>query len=299
MKILVSGASGLIGSALVPLLQAQGCEIVRLVRTPQTTPDAIYWNPATAEFADNALDGIDAVVHLAGENIASGRWTAARKARIKDSRVVGTRLLANAMATAANPPQHWICASAIGYYGNRGDEPLTENSSAGDGFLARLCVEWEAAAAPAVAAGIRVAFPRIGIVLSNRGGALAKMLLPFKLCLGGHLGNGRQYMSWISLHDLARALQFLLVTESISGPVNLSAPNPTTNREFTKAMGRALGRPTPFPAPAAILRLLLGEMAEQLLLNSARAMPSTLVDNGFQFDHETLDEALAATLATH
>ena len=299
MKILVSGASGLIGSALVPLLQAQGCEIVRLVRTPQTTPDAIYWNPATAEFADNALDGIDAVVHLAGENIASGRWTAARKARIKDSRVVGTRLLANAMATAANPPQHWICASAIGYYGNRGDEPLTENSSAGDGFLARLCVEWEAAAAPAVAAGIRVAFPRIGIVLSNRGGALAKMLLPFKLCLGGHLGNGRQYMSWISLHDLARALQFLLVTESISGPVNLSAPNPTTNREFTKAMGRALGRPTPFPAPAAILRLLLGEMAEQLLLNSARAIPGTLVDNGFQFDHETLDEALAATLAPH
>lgn len=299
MKILVSGANGLIGSALVPLLQAQGCEIVRLVRTPQTTPDAIYWNPATAEFADNALDGIDAVVHLAGENIASGRWTAARKARIKDSRVVGTRLLANAMATAANPPQHWICASAIGYYGNRGDEPLTENSSAGDGFLARLCVEWEAAAAPAVAAGIRVAFPRIGIVLSNRGGALAKMLLPFKLCLGGHLGNGRQYMSWISLHDLARALQFLLVTESISGPVNLSAPNPTTNREFTKAMGRALGRPTPFPAPAAILRLLLGEMAEQLLLNSARAIPGTLVDNGFQFDHETLDEALAATLAPH
>ncbi|MFM1550392.1 MAG: TIGR01777 family oxidoreductase, partial [Lentisphaeria bacterium] len=227
------------------------------------------------------------------------RWTTARKARIKDSRVVGTRLLANAMATAANPPQHWICASAIGYYGNRGDEPLTENSSAGDGFLARLCVEWEAAAAPAVAAGIRVAFPRIGIVLSNRGGALAKMLLPFKLCLGGHLGNGRQYMSWISLHDLARALQFLLVTESISGPVNLSAPNPTTNREFTKAMGRALGRPTPFPAPAAILRLLLGEMAEQLLLNSARAIPGTLVDNGFQFDHETLDEALAATLAPH
>ena len=299
MKILVSGASGLIGSALVPLLQAQGCEIVRLVRTPQTTPDAIYWNPATAEFADNALDGIAAVVHLAGENIASGRWTAARKARIKDSRVVGTRLLANAMATAANPPQHWICASAIGYYGNRGDQHLTESSSAGDGFLAELCVEWEAAAAPAVAAGIRVAFPRIGIVLSNRGGALAKMLLPFKLCLGGHLGNGRQYMSWISLHDLARALQFLLVTESISGPVNLSAPNPTTNREFTKAMGRALGRPTPFPAPAAILRLLLGEMAEQLLLNSVRAIPGTLVDNGFQFDHETLDEALAATLATH
>ncbi|MDP6451305.1 MAG: DUF1731 domain-containing protein, partial [Lentisphaeria bacterium] len=165
-------------------------------------------------------------------------------------------------------------------------------------FLAELCIEWEAAAAPAAAAGVRVVFPRIGIVLSNRGGALAKLALPFKLCLGGRLGNGGQYMSWISLHDLVRALQFLLVTESISGPVNLSAPNPATNRDFSHGMGRSYGRPTPFPAPAAILRLLLGEMAEQLLLNSIRATPGALVDNGFQFNHEKLDEALAAVLAT-
>ena len=281
MKILVSGSHGFVGSALVPFLTALGHQITRLVRP---------YDPA-------ALDGVEAVAHLAGESII-GRWTPGKKTQIRDSRVNGTRALAESLARLARPPLALVCASAVGYYGERGEERLQEDSPAGSGFLADVCREWEAAARPAVQQGIRVVNLRIGMVLSPHGGALAKMLPVFRLGLGGCLGSGRQYLSWIALDDLVEVIAFALAAPNLRGPVNAVAPTPVTNREFTKTLGRLLGRPTLCPVPAFAARLALGEMAEALLLASARVMPAALLASGFTFRYPDLDGALRHLVGT-
>ncbi len=235
---------------------------------------------------------MDAVVHLAGENISAGRWTDARKARIRDSRVQGTRLLCESLVGLSQPPKVLVCASAVGYYGDRKDEVLTEESTPGAGFLAEVCREWEEAAESAAQASIRVVYLRTGIVLSPSGGALAKMLLPFKLGLGGRIGGGGQYMSWIALNDAIGAIHHAIVTEALRGPANLVAPSPVTNLEFTKTLGRVLSRPTIFPLPGFVARLVLGEMADGLLLASTRAEPARLLGTGYVFRHPELEGAL-------
>ncbi len=295
MKILVTGASGLVGSALVPLLAGGGHEVARLGRSTPG-PGDIHWDPDAGVLDAAALEGFDGVIHLAGENIAAGRWNAARKRRIKDSRVRGTRLLAETLAALERPPRVLVSASAIGFYGDRGDKELGEESPAGTGFLTEVCREWEAATEAAAGKGIRVVHARLGVVLSRDGGALAKMLTPFKLGAGGIVGSGRQYMSWITLEDTVAALAHLLVTETAAGPVNVVAPAPVTNREFTKALGRALRRPTLFPLPAFVARVVFGEMADALLLGSTRVKPASLLDSGYVFRHGSLEEGLRAVL---
>ena len=297
MNTLVSGASGMIGSALVKRLAEEGHEVTRLVRSPPK-PDApeIHWDPAANRLEPSAVEGFDAVVHLAGENIAQGRWTEAKKDRIRRSRVQGTRLLAGAIAQANRPPKVLLAASAIGFYGDRGDEELDEDSAGGSGFLADVCRDWEAATQAAGERGIRVVNVRIGLVLSTTGGALARLLPLFRLGLGGRLGGGRQYVSWITLDDLGEVIAHLIVTESCRGPVNAVAPQPVTNRQFTRALGRVLRRPALIPVPAPALRLLLGEMAGALLLSSARALPRRLLDSGFTFQDPNLAGALARLL---
>lgn len=292
MKILVSGSTGLVGSALVPFLVSGGHEVVRLVRgQPQLGATEVPWDPQAGTIEAAKLEGLDAVVHLAGENIA-GRWTAAKKARIRSSRVEGTRLLAETLARLKRPPKTLIGASAIGYYGHRGGEVLREDSPPGAGFLADVCREWEAAARPAAEKGLRVVPLRIGVVLSAAGGALARMLTPFKLGLGGRIGPGNQFMSWIAIDDLTGAIHHALTTESLRGPVNAVAPRPATNLEFTKTLGRVLGRPTIFPMPAFAARLAFGEMADELLLASARVEPAKLVSSGYRFRAPELEGAL-------
>jgi uncharacterized protein (TIGR01777 family) len=291
MKIIVSGSTGLVGSALVRRLEAAGHSVVSLTRSAAGS-QGIHWDPAAGTIAAAALEGFDAVVHLAGENIAAGRWTAAKKARIRGSRVLGTHLLAETLARLAYPPKVLASASAIGYYGSRGDEILTESSPAGAGFLADVCRDWEQATDAAEKKGIRVAHLRFGVILSPEGGALAKMLLPFKLGVGGQIGNGRQFMSWIALDDTAEAVRHVLETETLRGRVNVVAPNPVTNYEFTKTLGRVLGRPTVLPMPAFAARLAFGEMANELLLASTRVQPTRLLEHGFTFRHPRLDEAL-------
>lgn len=294
MHVAVTGASGLIGSALVPLVSSAGNQITRLVRRPGGKGEAT-WDPSSGvDLA--ALDGIDAIVHLAGENIAAGRWTSAVKQRIRESRVQGTRMLCEALAKSPRPPKVLVCASAIGFYGDRGDEELTEESAAGKGFLADVVRDWEAAAAPASGAGIRVVNLRFGVVLSSHGGALAKMLLPFKLGAGGRVGDGRQYWSWISIDDAAGAVYHSLLTDVLSGPVNAVAPYPATNNDFTKTLGRVLRRPTVLPMPAFAARLALGEMANDLLLASARVVPRQLERSGYVFHQPTLEPALRHVL---
>jgi hypothetical protein len=242
------------------------------------------------------LEGFDGVVHLAGESIAAGRWTEKKKRRIRDSRVRGTRLLAESLAGLQNPPRVFVGASAMGYYGDRGEEVLREESAPGTLFLSAVCREWESAAQPLSARGVRVVHARFGLVLGSSGGALAKMLPPFRLGLGGVLGRGDQYMSWISLDDAVGALLHALSTESLSGPVNAASPAPVTNREFTKTLGRVLGRPTIFPLPAWAARLIFGQMAEELLLASARLEPAKLLKTGFTFRHPDLETALRHVL---
>lgn len=290
MKILVSGSSGLVGSALVPVLTKEGHEVIRLVRT--RSAGAAFWDPAAGLLDLGGQSGLDAVVHLAGENIAAGRWTTARKERIRASRVRGTRFLAETLAGLAQRPRVFACASAIGFYGDRGEEVLDEASPAGQGFLAEVCRDWEAAAEPARQAGVRVVHLRFGVILSPLGGALAKMLLPFRLGLGGRIGSGRQYLSWIALADALRAIHHALLREEVLGPVNVVAPNPASNRDFTKTLARVLWRPAFFPMPAWAARLAFGEMADELLLASARVLPRRLQETGFRFDHPDLEEAL-------
>ncbi len=292
MTILVTGASGLIGSALIPVLTREGHRVIRLVRAePKPGEAAIRWDPEAGTLEMAGLTGLDAVVHLAGENIA-GRWTAGKKARIRDSRVKGTRLLSESLARLPEPPNVLVCASATGYYGDRGEEILHEESAPGSGFLAEVCREWEAAADLAVQRGIRVVHLRFGLVLSPKGGALAKMLLPFRLGVGGIVGRGSQYWSWIALDDAVSAIHHALFTDTLRGPVNAVAPHPVTNREFTKTLGRVLGRPTPFPMPAFAARLAFGEMADALLLASARVEPAKLLATGYRFRHPELEGAL-------
>jgi len=299
-RILVSGATGLVGRALVAYLSAGGHTVVRLVRAgrdaapdPGVPTESVTWDPAGGAAASaSAFSGFDAVVHLAGENIAAGRWTAAKKARIRDSRVGGARALAEALARATKPPRTLVAASAIGYYGNRGDENLIEASPRGRGFLAEVCEAWEAAGAPARAAGIRVVHLRIGVVLSPLGGALAQMLPPFRLGAGGMIGDGHQWMSWIALDDLLDVILHSIAEESLSGPVNAVAPHPVSNEEWTKILGHVLNRPTLVPMPAFAARAAFGEMAEELLLASTRVLPERLLAARHPFRYLEAEAAL-------
>lgn len=296
MKILITGSGGLIGSNLIPLLAAEGHDVTRLTRSRSDgSPRAVYWDPDGGEIETGKLEGHDAVVHLAGENIA-GRWTDEKKKKIEESRVKGTRLLSKALTALAAKPRVIVSASGIGFYGDRGDEVLTEDSTRGEGFLARLCFDWEDALTPALEAGIRVVNMRLGIVLSTEGGALQKMLSPFRLGLGGRLGGGEQYWSWIAIDDVLSAIYHSLVTESLRGPVNFTAPEPVTNAEFTETLGSALGRPAIFHVPAFALRALLGEMAEETMLSSTRALPSRLLGSGYTFRYTELEDALGHLL---
>jgi hypothetical protein len=296
MNILLSGASGLIGSALAATLRAAGHQVVALRRNRmeghQPTP---WWDPDRNLIDLDGAGSFDAVVHLAGESI-SQRWTPAAKERIRTSRVQGTRLLAEALARQRKPPAAFVCASAIGFYGNRGDTWLDEESVAGVGYLADVCREWESAVAPARACGLRVVPLRFGVVLSPAGGALAKMLPIFRLGLGGRLGHGRQYWSWIALGDAVAAIHRVLEDQRLDGPVNVVAPNPVTNADFTRALAVILHRPASMPVPGFALRLLMGEMADGALLASARVRPSQLARTGFRFAWPDLDSALRALL---
>jgi len=296
MNILISGANGLIGSALATQLTAAGHRVGRLTRRPNR-PDDLGWDPGQGIFERSRLGEFDGVVHLAGEPVAGMRWTAEKKARIRDSRVEGTRLLAEALAGLDKPPRVLISASAIGYYGDRGDEVLDESSRAGTGFLADVAQAWEAAAQPAAAAGIRVVNPRFGVALSPAGGALKQMLTPFRLGAGGRIGSGKQFVSWIALDDVVGALALALETDALSGPVNVVAPGPVTNAEFTRELGAAVGRPTLLPVPAAMLRLALGEMSE-LLTASQRVLPRKLQEQHYSFRFPRLDAALRHLLTS-
>jgi hypothetical protein len=294
MKVLISGSSGLVGSALVRKLEGSGSDVGRLLRTTSATrPLDVLWQPGEL-LAPELVGGFDAVVHLAGRNLA-GRWNGRMKREIRQSRLLGTATISRAVADAfraCGRPSVLVSASAIGYYGSRGSELLNESSASGTGFLAKLCRDWEAAASPAAEAGVRLVLPRLGVVLSGEGGAMSRLLPIFRLGLGGRVGNGRQYWSWITLEDVVAAIEFAIANPALSGPVNLTAPNPSTNAEFTAALARALRRPAVFPVPAFALRLALGEMADEALLASQRVQPEKLLNAGFRFTHPQLDEAL-------
>ncbi len=294
MRVAITGSTGLVGSEVVEHLSAGGHEVVRVVRrAPAPGEKAVRWDPASGEVDAAGLEGFDAVIHLAGENIGSGRWTAARKVAIRDTRVNGTRLLCETLARLDRPPKTLVCASAVGYYGDRGEETLTEGSPPGTGFLAEVCREWEAASAPAARKGIRVVALRFGMVLSPKGGALPRMLPLFRAGLGGVIGDGRQYVGWVALDDLPRIILHALQRGGLSGPVNAVAPRPVTNREFTGVLGRSLSRPTPLPVPAFALRLAVGrEMADALVLASARVVPRRLEETGYRFRFPELGGAL-------
>ncbi|HUS91806.1 MAG TPA: TIGR01777 family oxidoreductase [Phycisphaerae bacterium] len=299
MNVLISGSTGLIGSALGVRLEGEGHRVGRLVRPGGDAPAGegdVAWDPAAGRIDAAGLEGWDAVVHLAGESIAR-RWTAARKARIRDSRIVGTTLLCEALAGRERWPGALVCASGVGYYGDRGEEVLTEDAPPGEGFLAEVCAGWEAATKPAADAGIRVVNARLAMVLSAEGGALRKMLRPFRMGLGGRIGSGRQYWSWVSLADAVSAICHALGTAALRGPVNLASPGPVTNRQFTRDLARVLGRPAVLPLPGFAARLLLGEMAEGLLLASARLRPRKLLESGFGFRHAELAPTLCELLA--
>ncbi len=286
-SVAITGGSGMVGTALAAVLRDGGHTPISITRKASSTED-IVWDPSTGLKDPSRLGTVDTVVHLAGENIAAGRWTAALKDRIRRSRVEGTRNLVKSIAAAGRRPKTLVCASAIGYYGDRSDTVLDESASAGMSFLADVCREWEHEAQAASALGLRVVTVRIGVVLSPKGGALAKMLLPFKLGAGGIIGSGRQYWSWIGLHDLVRSIAFCIEHDAIRGPVNAVSPYAMTNYDFTKGVGRALHRPTLFPLPAFMAKLVLGEMADELLLSSTRVTPKKLQEHGFQFDYPEL-----------
>ena len=296
--VLMSGASGAVGLAIRASLQARGVRVVQLVRGTPRGDDQIQWNPqAATPVADvQALNGMSAAIHLSGANLSGHRWTSAYKRELFVSRVHSTHALAVLLAGLTRPPRTLVVASAVGIYGNRGEEILDERSAPGEGFLADLCLHWEEAARPAAGAGMRVVHTRFGIVLDKNSGALKKMLPLFRAGLGGRLGSGNQWMSWVSLADLVRATEFMLATDALQGAVNVTAPNPVTNREFTHVLARHLRRPAILPAPALALKLAFGKMADEALLASTRAMPSELLKAGFQFRHSTLDAALEGVL---
>ncbi|HEY0099108.1 MAG TPA: TIGR01777 family oxidoreductase [Pyrinomonadaceae bacterium] len=302
MKIIVTGSSGLIGSALVASLTQRGDEVTRLVREKSGAARAgeareVLWSPSRGELNGAELEGHDAAIHLAGDPIAEGRWTDEKKRRIRESRVQGTTLLAGTLARLSAPPRVLLTASAVGYYGDRGAELLTEASAPGEDFLSGVCREWEASAEAAKAAGIRVVKLRFGVVLSGAGGALTKMLTPFKLGVGGKIGSGKQYMSWIALEDALGAILHALTHEELAGAVNVVAPRAVTNAEFTKTLGSVLGRPTLFFVPAFAARLAFGEMADAALLASQRAEPTQLKATGYAFKYPELEGALRHELA--
>ena len=296
MKTLVSGSHGLVGRALIKSLLNRGDTVSRLVREAPSGSNEIEWHPNQDQIDVRKLNGFDAVVHLAGESIASGRWSPEKKTRIRESRIKGTKLLSGALAQASHPPRVFVSASAIGFYGNRGDEVLTEQSAAGNDFLAGVCKEWEQSAEPAVEKGIRLVKARFGIILDKDGGALAKMLPPFRMGIGGRIGDGKQWMSWIGLADVIGALEFVIENQALSGPVNFVAPNPVTNATFTSALGRILGRPTFLPVPAFGARLAFGEMADALLLSSQRVEPKRLNETAYRFRYSNLNDALSEIL---
>jgi uncharacterized protein (TIGR01777 family) len=297
-RILITGASGLVGSALIPVLETRGHRVIKLVRgTASDTSGKATWSPDAGQIDLGGAGSIDAVVHLAGDPIAK-RWTPEVKRRIRDSRVKGTRLLSETLAGLHTPPKVLVCASATGFYGDRGDEWLDETSALGKGFLAEVCREWETASTPAEKRGIRVVHLRTGIVLSSKGGALARMLPPFRLGLGGRLGDGRSHWSWIALDDLLEVIQHALTNVSLHGPVNAVSPNPVTNAEFTKTLGRVLQRPTLFPVPRFAVELIFGEMGREAMLASFRVKPAKLIGAGFNFHFPELERALRHLLGT-
>jgi len=291
MKIAIAGASGLVGSALIPILQSDGNQVTRLVRsTPKA--DEIEWHPNQDEVSAHGLEGFDVIINLAGENIAGGRWTDEQKRKIRDSRVNGTHLLSEAIARMTSKPRVFICASATGIYGDRDDETLDEQSESGGGFLAGVCREWEMATEPASKAGVRVVNLRFGPILARDGGMLSKLLTPFKMGMGGKVGSGKQYISWIALDDAVNAIKLAIDDQSINGPLNVVSPNPVRNEEFTKTLGHVLNRPTALAMPAFAARLAFGEMADEMLLTSQKVMPKRLSQAGFQFLHPTLEGAM-------
>jgi uncharacterized protein len=293
-RLLVTGSSGLIGSALLTSLRAHGAQVARLLRGPASGEDQISWDPARP-LSPETVSGFDAVIHLAGESVV-GRWTTAKKSRIRNSRVTGTRNLAQSVAKTKNHPRVLITASAVGYYGDRADEVLNEQSASGAGFLADVCREWEAANQPAVDAGIRTVQMRIGVVLSPDGGALQKMLPSFRMGVGGNLGSGRQWMSWIHIQDMVGAVHHILKNDLLQGPVNMVAPKPVTNAEFTGTLASVLSRPAVFPVPAFAAKLLFGQMAEEVLLAGQRVEPARLITSGYPFQYSDLHKALEAVL---
>ncbi|MEU6882753.1 TIGR01777 family oxidoreductase [Streptomyces sp. NPDC046712] len=292
-RIAVTGASGLIGSALVRSLRADGHQVSRLVRRPARTADEVEWDPARLYVDAAGLVGVEAVVHLAGAGVGERRWSEAYKKEIRDSRVLGTTAISQALASLADPPKVLVCGTALGYYGDTGSRAVDESAPAGEGFLPSVCVEWEAAAAPAEEAGIRVAYARTGLVVAREGGAWGRLFPIFRAGVGGRMGDGRQYWSFISLHDEVAALRHLIDTDTLSGPVNLTAPDPVTNREVTAAMGRVLRRPTVCAVPAPALRLVLGDFAQDVL-GSQRVVPGRLLESGFRFAFPTIDESIRA-----
>ncbi|WP_079426360.1 TIGR01777 family oxidoreductase [Streptomyces katrae] len=296
MRIAITGASGLIGRALLRSLHADGHETVRFVRRTPAAPDEARWDPRAGYVDPVGLRGCDAVVHLAGAGVGDHRWTDAYKREIRDSRVLGTAALASALAGMDEPPAVFVCGSAVGYYGDTGSRAVDESAPAGTGFLPSVCVEWEAAAAPAQDAGIRTVFARTGLVVAAEGGAWGRLFPLFRAGIGGRLGNGRQYWSYISMHDEIAALRFLTETPGLSGPFNLTAPEPLTNREVTAAMGRVLHRPTLCTVPAPVLRVVLGEFSQDVL-GSQRVRPKRLLEAGFTFAHPGIEEAIKAALA--
>jgi hypothetical protein len=291
MRVLIAGASGLVGSALIPALEAEGADVTRLVRSSAGAGE-IEWHPNIDQIDGTQLEGFDAVINLAGENIAAGRWTDEVKRKIHDSRVNGTRLLSEAIARLKQRPAVFLCASATGIYGDRGDETLDEQSESGSGFLAGVCREWEQATEPALQAGVRTVTLRFGPILAREGGMLAKLLTPFKMGMGGKVGSGKQYISWVAIDDVVNAIKLALNDASLRGPLNIVSPNPVTNEVFTKTLGHVLSRPTALAMPAFAVRLAFGEMADEMLLTSQRVIPKKLNDAGYEFLQPELEGAL-------
>ncbi len=297
MNVLISGASGVVGSALIPFLTTGGHRVTRLVRK-KTVPgeEEVYWNPNANTLNTDDLAGTDTVIHLAGENIGQGRWTKEKKTRIIESRTKGTSLIANAIAKLDPAPRVMVCASAIGYYGNRGSQVLTEEDGPGDDFISEVCHKWEKAAEPAIEKGIRVVFMRIGIALTPSGGALERLLLPFQMGIGGKIGSGSQYMSWIGIDDVIGAIYHAIKNDKIEGPVNVVSPNPVTNKEFTKTLGRVLSRPTLATVPEFAIKIAFGEMGREIPLSSTRVKPEKLMKTGYRFRNPDIEGALSHLL---